>query len=70
MGLPAKETSTFIVRLWTETRQGKQQGVIWRGVIEHVQGGKRQAFEELQQAFEFIRRQIRFTREGGKEDEK
>ena len=63
MTLANKETNAFIVRLWTETRSVEpSQTALWRGVIEHVQTGERQAFENLDEAFEFIRERSRLEK--------
>ena len=72
MALRVEATSNFIVRLSTETRSTKRKAtVIWRGVVEHAQSGKLQAFEDLDETFEFIRKQMHPETEGGiHEDER
>jgi hypothetical protein len=38
------ELVSFIVRCWPHASSG---GTIWRGEVEHVQSGRREAFQEL-----------------------
>jgi hypothetical protein len=49
---PNEPAYTFVVRLWIEWSQGSS---FWRGSIEHLQSGKRIAFEDLETANAFIR---------------
>lgn len=49
------ETHGFIIRIWRESRDGPQVTPEWRGMIEHVEDGKRQYFLELSRIVEFIR---------------
>jgi hypothetical protein len=40
------EMVSFIVRCWA---QPSAQGTVWRGEVEHVQSGRKTAFQELSQ---------------------
>jgi len=40
-------THAFIVRIWIEPRELKDAELIWRGVIEHVEGDERVYFDHL-----------------------
>ena len=40
-------THAFIVRIWIEHRERKDAELIWRGVIEHVQGNALFYFNHL-----------------------
>ncbi len=40
------ETVSFIVRCQS---QRDTQGTVWRGMVEHVQSGRKAAFQELDQ---------------------
>jgi hypothetical protein len=49
------DVKTFVVRLWTEQKDAHGRPVKWRGVIEHVQSGKKQHFEGVEQLLELLR---------------
>jgi hypothetical protein len=51
------ETQSFIVRVWRETVNSKQQASEWRGSIVHVGSGKRLFFRDLNRVKEFIEAQ-------------
>jgi hypothetical protein len=49
---PIPPTSTFVVRFWPEWSLA---GPCWRGRIEHVQGQRGVAFQDLEQMLAFMR---------------
>jgi putative component of toxin-antitoxin plasmid stabilization module len=43
-----ESTHAFIIRIWIEPREKKDEKPIWRGVIEHVGSGDRVYFDQLE----------------------
>jgi len=52
--------------MWTEGAN-PDGGILWRGVVEHIQAGDHQAFQELDDALEFIEQTLG-TEEGVSRD--
>lgn len=38
---------TFVIRIWLEPREIEGAKPIWRGIVEHLQSGEHQYFENL-----------------------
>ena len=52
---PFKEKNhTFILRIWNEPREIEGAAPEWRGVLEHVDSGKRKYLNDLDQIIAFI----------------
>lgn len=49
-----KGRHTFVLRLWTETREIKGAAPVWRGVIENVMTGDKRYFQELEELCAFL----------------
>lgn len=47
-------THSFVVRVWLEPREIEGAAPVWRGVIEHVQSGKRRYLKNLNEITGFI----------------
>jgi hypothetical protein len=60
-----ENTHSFIVRVWRERREREGAAPEWRGVIEHVQGGKLQYLRDLDGIVAFIEPYL--TRESQKD---
>jgi hypothetical protein len=60
-----ENTHSFIVRVWRERREREGAAPEWRGVIEHVQGGKLQYLRNLEGIIDFIEPYL--SRKGPKE---
>ncbi len=52
-GLEERQQASFVVRMWTEGAS-PDGDILWRGVVEHIQGGEHQAFQDLGRALRFI----------------
>jgi len=52
------EYASFLVRLWCEPDQEQPEVVAnWQGEVEHIQSGRHRAFDTLDEALGFLRRQ-------------
>ena len=49
-----KKRHVFIVRIWLESREVDNRSPVWRGQIEAVNTGQKQAIEKLTDINEFI----------------
>jgi hypothetical protein len=47
-------SASFIVRVWRELGEGRQESQEWRGSIEHVQTGQRVFFRSLRSIATFM----------------
>ena len=48
------DASTFVVRLWRETRQPPRRGSIFRGTVSDLRGTHIASFSSVARLFEFI----------------
>jgi hypothetical protein len=52
------EYASFLVRLWRQIGgELENASVEWHGEIEHIQTGKRRAFDTLEDLLDFLRRE-------------
>jgi len=42
-----EETHSFVIRLWSEPRDGAESTAEWRGWVQHVENGERHYFRDL-----------------------
>jgi hypothetical protein len=56
-----KKSRSFIIRVWVEAREMKEEPVVWRGVVEEVNDSARigdpldrKAFRRLDELFDFL----------------
>ena len=54
MELFKEMTHTFILRIWIEPREIEGAAPEWRGMVEHVDSGKRKYLNDLDQIIAFI----------------
>ena len=54
MKLFKEMTHTFILRIWIEPREIEGATAVWRGVVEHVDSGKKKYLNDLDQIIAFI----------------
>ncbi|MFN8488147.1 MAG: hypothetical protein U0350_11180 [Caldilineaceae bacterium] len=47
-------TCSFILKIWVEDSDYPTDAVLWRGHVTHVGSGKRQYFEDLSTALNFV----------------
>lgn len=52
---PVAPVCTFVIRFWAKW---SGDGQSWRGSIEHLQSGNRSTFQDLEDAYEFIRKYV------------
>ncbi len=57
VGLQERHQATFVLRMWTEGTR-PDGGMLWRGVVEHIQGGEHKAFQDLGLALRFIEQRM------------
>jgi hypothetical protein len=48
--------AAFLIRIWEEPREIAEQPPLWRGTIEHLDGGERIYFQDFDSMVAFIRR--------------
>jgi hypothetical protein len=54
MTLSREDTHSFIVRIWCEPREIEGSAPEWRGTVEHVSGGQRRYFRDLDEIAAFV----------------
>jgi hypothetical protein len=54
MEFPADHTHAFIVRFWLEPREIQGEKPLWRGMIEHVDSGRKLFLKGLNEITAFI----------------
>ena len=54
---PPTMYASFLVRVWQDVETAETTAM-WRVEVEHIQGGQKQHFETLDQAFDFLHRQV------------
>lgn len=52
------DTHSFIVRIWHEALDREGNIIAWRGSIDHVGGGDRFYFDDLDRLVQFMREQV------------
>jgi hypothetical protein len=53
-----RETQSFVIRIWDEAVDRRNEGSTWRGFIEHVGSGKRLYFHDPTAILRFIQEEI------------
>lgn len=51
---PEGADHSFVVRLWKEARDRKDNEPFWRGSVEHVETGNKQYLLDLHEIFDFV----------------
>lgn len=61
----AKDTQSFIVRIWRDLVDKDGRTLLWRGSINHVGSKQRLYFHDLKKVVEFIRNKASLQAEPG-----